>query len=896
MLIVRSKLNRPPVVDDYVVRSELIERLEAGSRLPLTLVSAPAGCGKTLLVSHWLSGRESRAAWLSLTGEESDPLAFVAHFVAAVRSVVGDACEETLNCLQHEDTSLPLLGGILSNDLDALAEPLVVVLDGYQCIGSAETHALLDRLLAHPPRALRLVILTRRDPPLALGTLRVHGLLCEIRDRLFHFSKRESINLIERCAGRRLSEGETACVQDITEGWPLGVRLAGISLRQGGRLDDPAYGLNGAAPLVDAYFSEDVLAQQAEGIREGLLATAVVGRFCASLYAALVGEPSGTGDGRLGPEVFRRVVDAGDLPCQAIDEQGQWLRYHRLFRGFLLRQLHRRHTPEMIAELHRRAASWWEANGQLAEAVPHVRAAAGEAAVARLLVRHSGALLDRHRRHELAHCLRLLPPDAVEQTPALLLLKAWLMHHQGRHVETPAVLDRIDALLGKEAPASLVAPSVSAGLAGGVSALRSVQAYLNGQPEAAMVCAERALQQMPPDFQQALVLAQTVIAASRQMAGDLTGAREYLRSALLEAAGPVAVCQDQLAAALCFIEWMAADLSALQWTANQTFPLTDTPSGGSGNVALGRYFVGIVHYQRNELAKAEAALLPALAADCAPLLGYRSEISFALAAVYQALGQADRARGIVDDLCRHLEQNEDLPALFRARAYQADLALRQGRISDAGNWAHSFDPGPVQFAYRFFSAPHLTLVRVWLAERSAESLDQAGQLLRLLEAQLSAGNNVRFLIEVLALQALLASAQGDQMATGERLARAVALARPGGLIRVFVDLGQDLVRPLKRLELAKHAPRYVAQILCALNDEWLLSAGRRQAGGPLTRRELKILKLLAVRLSNVEISEELCISRATVKRHTQNIYRKLCASSRREAVTRASSLNILSDL
>ncbi len=896
VLIVRSKLNRPPIVADYIVRREMTERMEAGSRLPLTLVSAPTGYGKTLLVSHWLSGRAGMAAWLSLTREASDPLSFVAYFVAAVRGTIGDACQATLDCLQQGRPSLAILGGTLSNDLEGLPEPLVVVLDDYQCIESSETHALLDRLLAHPPRALRLVVVTRRDPPLSLGTLRVRGLLSEVRAQLLEFTKQESVNLIERCAGRLLSESETACVQECTEGWPVGVRLAGMSLRQGGRLDDPAFGFTGAARLVDAYLSEDILARQGETIRQGLLATAVVSRFCASLYDALAGEKGEADDRQARAEAFMRVVAGGDVPRREVDEEGQWLRYPRLFRGFLLRQLHRQHTAGTIAGLHRRAASWWEANGQLAEAIPHARAAAGEAAAARLLVRHATTLLDRHRRQELARCLRLLSPDAVAQTPTLLLLKAWLMHHQGRHVETPAVLDRIEALLGTDPSPALVDSSDLAGLSGSVLALRSVQAYLDRQPAAAAACAARALQQLPADCPHARVLAHSVTAASRQMSGDLTGAREYLRSVIVDATGPVATCQAPLAAALCFIEWMAADLSALLWTANQAFNLSDMNFGGAGNLALGRYFVGIAYYQRNELAKAEAALLPASAPDCAPLLGYRSEISIALAAVYQALGQADRARGIVDELCRHLEHIEDLPALFRARAYEADLALRQGRVADAGKWARSFDPGPVQFAYRFFNAPHLTLARVWLAERSAESLDQAEQLLRLLETQMTAENNVRFLVEVLALQALLACTQGDQIATGERLARAVALARPAGFIRVFVDLGQDLVRPLKRLELARDAPRYVAQILSALNDEWLLSAGRRQMGDDLTRRELKILKLLAVRLSNVEISEELCISRATVKRHTQNIYRKLCASSRREAVTRARSLNLLSDL
>jgi len=380
------------------------------------------------------------------------------------------------------------------------------------------------------------------------------------------------------------------------------------------------------------------------------------------------------------------------------------------------------------------------------------------------------------------------------------------------------------------------------------------------------------------------------------MSGDLVGARQWIHEALARAPGPIDVCQAPLVASLCFIDWMAADLAALQWTASQHSSVAGNHFGSHGTLALGCYFHGLVHYQRNELALAEATLLPALAAQQhVPLVGCRSEISLVLAAVYQAQGQADRARQVVEAVCQRLRRNGDFSTLFRAQACQADLDLRQGRIDQAREWARNFDPGPFQLVYRFFNAPHLTLARVWIAEGSADSREQAGRLLQLLEAELAAGHNVRFLLEVLALQALLQHSQGDEGAAADLLGRAVLLAQPGGFIRLFVDLGQDLVQPLKRLNPDQGNARYVGQILAAFNDDWLVSAGRQQVGADLTRRELKILKLLAVRLSNIEISQELCISRATVKRHTQNIYRKLRASSRREAVIRARTLNILAD-
>ncbi len=225
--IVRSKLRRPRVPGDLVVRNELLTLLEAACDLPLTLVVAPAGYGKTTLLSRWLDGREGAAAWLSLDADDSDPIVFVSYLLAAVRSAIPDACAETLGCLTgRQQVPLSALAGSLSNDLEALPASLLLVLDNYHRIDSAQTHALLDRLLAHPSSHLRLVVAARRDPAWSLAALRVGEAISEICLRDLQFSKRETAILIERCAGRAVSGDLLDCLQERTEGWPVGVRLA----------------------------------------------------------------------------------------------------------------------------------------------------------------------------------------------------------------------------------------------------------------------------------------------------------------------------------------------------------------------------------------------------------------------------------------------------------------------------------------------------------------------------------------------------------------------------------------------------------------------------------------------------------------------------------------------
>ncbi len=881
----RSKLQRPRVVADFVARDELQRRLEDASMMPLTVVAAPLGYGKTSLVAHWLEGRVGRAAWLSLDAGDSEPQAFIRCLVAAVRSALPGACSETFACFAAQPLPpLAVIAAVLGNELDDLAEPLILVLDDLHCIENRATYALLDSLLLRPPHHLHLVLIGRRDPLLSLGALRVRGALNEIGPHDLQFSRQQAAEIIERGAGSEVSAAAVQRLHERSGGWPAGVRLATLALRQRGAAADPAAGFAGGAPMVGQYFQDAVLSPQPEAVRALLLRTALVDCFCASLCDALAADAAGGQD--LSGTRFMDFVRSGSVVACPVDDAGEWYRYHPLLREFLQCRLAAQMDVPAMQQLHLRAAAWFAEHDRLEEAVGHELAGAGAAAAGHLLAAQSDRLL-QHRQHlRLARCLRLLPADAVEADPELLSLKAWLLHQQGRLLETAAVLDRIEVLLERAGAQAQVAALVR----GRLLALRSMQGYLEGSGEAAARCAAQALASLPAECIDERVVAESVIAGARQLAGDLAGARQSIDEALAQAPGPIARCQAPLLAARCFIDWMAADLSALNLVARQDQRVAGAP-WGSDDGGLRGYFLGLVQYQRNELALAEQTLLSAPATA----VGQRTEHSFLLAAVCQALGQASRANAIIDAACEHLRQQDDLHALQRAYACRAELALRQGQLALASAWAASFDPGPLHFAYHFSSAPHLTLAKVWIAEGSSEGREQAARLLQLLERELAARHNIRFLIEVLALQSLLQYGLGDEAAAADLLGRAVALAQPGGFVRLFVDLGQQLLPPLRRLKLDRSDSRYLGQILAAFDDDWLACSGRQEPRADLTRRELKILKLLAVRLSNVEISEELCISRATVKRHTQNIYRKLRASSRREAVVRARTLNILLD-
>jgi len=392
------------------------------------------------------------------------------------------------------------------------------------------------------------------------------------------------------------------------------------------------------------------------------------------------------------------------------------------------------------------------------------------------------------------------------------------------------------------------------------------------------------------------------------MVGDLGQAHQVVYDALAQDSTPTnSTYHTRLLFSLCFVDWMAADLPAVKRTARHTLE-TCGEFGLRESSAVGHYFVGITQYEQNELSAAEASLVPVVTDPIVSNMEYLAQTAFALALVYEARGQADKARETADFIGDYMLKVRNTDQMALARAFQAELALRQGRLAEAVEWAAQFDPHPFLPMYRFY-APQMTLAKVLVAQRSEDSREQADDLLMRLEEYLARTHNTRFLIEVLALKALLRAAQGEESAALDTLGRAVALAHPGGSVRLFVDLGPEIAGLLNRLDLDEEGRRYVGRILTACRDDLQartgttpehavqteVSAGRQPLHIRLTQRELEILGMLAKRLSNKEIAGQLYISPATVKRHAESIYDKLGVRGRREAAAKAREVGILSE-
>lgn len=901
--IIRMKLHHPRLADDIVIREQLHADLEQSSGSQFTLVSAPAGYGKSTLISSWLARHNSPSAWLSLDESDSDIHTFLLYGIAAVHTIFPDSCQETLMQLKAKELLKPeLLAGIFANDLEALADSFIFVLDDFHRIQGTAVPELLDSLLAHPPDNLSLIILSRRDPPLSLGALRAHAVMSTIRARDLRFTKAEAHTFLKRASGRPLTEKTLMFIYETTEGWAAGLRLAAGVLRNRHEEDAFAHHFSGDILQIKDFLAKEVISYQLPTARDWLRKTAILDHFCAPLCEAVCADQDcEEGKALCGPDFIQLIIDSG-LPYSALDERRMWYRYHHLVQEFLKRELEIKTEPEERAKLHRRAATWLESQGFLEEAIRHFLRAGDPAAAGRMIVRRQRTIFNGEQWHRLAQWLRELPAETVGSEPELLLLETWLLVFRGEDSAACASLDRLEALTAGE----MQNAGSSEPLLGSISAIRSRLSYVEAQAESAKEHAENALAWLPSDYYSERGYALVHLAGAYQMRGDLKKAHQIIYDALTGASKPPVILQSRLLSALCFLDWISADLSTLQQTAAAHIELGIKYNLAESS-ALGQYFNGIVHYARNKLSDAETYLLQIVGDSKIPNLEFFIDGTLALASVYQARGQVAKAKETVESLYTRLLKIGNIQGLADTQAYQAELALLEGNVAEAFSWAQQFDAEPLRPMYKFY-APVLTLVKVLIAEGSTQSHERAASLLNRLETFFGRTHNTHFLVAVHALKALRCGVQGDQVAAEEDLHKAITLAQPGHLIRVFVDLGSGLIRPLHGLNLDDEGQRYVGQILAAFRDTGTqsnvpnkqsvamnASANHGPLPEALTRRELQVLAMLAKRLSNKEISAQLFISPATVKRHSENIYIKLGVHNRRDAVAKASALDLFSD-
>ncbi|MDH3556733.1 MAG: LuxR C-terminal-related transcriptional regulator [Deltaproteobacteria bacterium] len=905
--LIRTKLNRFPIPEGHVHRPRLLERLEQNRQRPLTLVSAPAGYGKSTLVSCWLQMCASPHAWLSLDKNDNDLHLFLSYFLAAIQTMFPHAVSETMTLVNSPTLpSLSVLAGSLVNELDLIEQDFILVLDDIHRIREKSVYKLLTELLRHPPRSMHLVLIGRRDPSLALASLRAREQVTEVRLFELRFTMEETAEFLQIAMGGKINEAQTATLAEKTEGWVTGLRLACLSMLYRSDLDPKLLEPHVDAQFVMEYLFTEVFSLQPPEISQYLMGTAILDRFCGPLCEAVCAPGVDSSRRELGGRDFIAWLKKEHVFLIPLDTQSRWFRYHHLFQRLLGNQLKRHCSTEEINVLHSRASGWFAEEGLIEEALEHALAAGDIPTAIQLVAQHGHQLMDDQQWSRLERWLDMLPPDSVEENPEMLLLRLWSNHMRTAGFDVSALatqLEKIENLISTPPPNGSVKVEQ---IRSHCDALRSFQHYMGADGEVALKHARSACKNIPIHHKRARLRAHIFQVASYHMVGDLETGLSHYYNEVQENPNLSKGDQAMYLANLCFMYWIDADLISMLQTSENTLKIA-MDHRISEAIAFSLYFTGIACYHQNNLQSAEEKLASMVKDFYMYMQVIHTHGSFCLSLIYQAQGHPDKARERNRKMMEYAVDTGNQVVLRTTQAFEAELALRQGRLSEASNWAERFQPKSFLPPFAFYT-PQLTLVKILLAQDTTDSRRQAADLLDQLHDFLASIHYKKSLIEVLALQGLLHDTLGDASVAQEKIAKALALAEPGGFIRVFVDLGPQMADLLKRLHEQNVAVDHIEKLLAAFSyDEQVpvqevsksqaslaLAASPQFLEDPLTNRELDVLELLTQRLSNKEIAEKLFVSSETVKGHLKNMYPKLQVSNRREAVEKAKALGILS--
>ena len=889
--ILVTKLYILPPLPITVLRPRLIERLNESLHRKLTVISAPAGFGKTTLVSEWIAGCGRPVAWLSLDAGDSDPARFLTYLIASLQTVANDIGNGVLAAIQASPPLTAInefLLATLLNEIAAFPDPFILVLDDYHLIDSEPIDKALAFLLDHLPPQMHLVIATREDPSLPLPRYRARGQLNELRAADLRFTPDEAAEFLNRVMGLSLSADNIAALETRTEGWIAGLQLAALSMQ--GRHDIAGFiqAFTGSHHFVLDYLLEEVLFQQTESNQAFLLRTSILDRMCGSLCEAL--SPNTHGQQTL------ELLERGNLFIVPLDNERRWYRYHHLFGDLLRRRLGQYLSPGEINGLHLRASEWYEQNGLMIEAFQHALTG-GEFVRAARLAEEAWQGMDRN--FQVAAWLdwaKKLPGEVVLSRPNLCVQLAHAFSDVGDLESSETWLQNAEQAL-----AEMTDEVEIESLPANIALIRASNAQNEGDLRATIEYAELAIRLIPQDNSYLLAMAIITLGFTHWATGDLESSLQAMRvwmddmerlgNHIFAAAGAFALADMQV-----ILGRLNDAKKSLQRGIQRAAAL-----GPDAETVTAHHHLGLA-LLAHEQGDAEATIQHLqTAADLGrrtTLVDWQHRWGLAQARLMESAGEWDSALEWLNEAQRAYVK-VSIPVLEPIAARQARVYLKQGRLDKAQTWVQErgvFVGDEVRYLAEY---DHLTLAQVRLAEGSLTGVDGLlERLMALAETQKRIGS----VIEILLTQAQVHHAQGNWSNALAALERALMQAEPEGYLRAFVEKGEAMRVLLANFREKQTAPAlrsYVNKILAAFSSPANATsrpAMPNRASGiidPLTDRELEIIRLIADGKSNSEIGRQLYLALSTVKGHNLRIFDKLQAQNRTEAVARARELGLL---
>ena len=918
-LLVETKLLVPQSHRELVPRGRLAAILERASTCALTVVSAPAGFGKTTLLTELAAALAQGAgrhaiAWVSLDERDADRRRFWSYVLHAVERTSPGAAASALDLLDSARASHEGVIVALVNELSVHPGEVTLVLDDYHLVDGPEVANDVALLLDHRPPQLHLVISTRADPALPLARLRARGELVEVRAKDLRFTRDEAAAYLNGIHGLDLSAADVSSLEGRTEGWIAALQLAAASLRD--RDDKAAFisGFAGDNRFVVDYLADEVLDRQPVELRRFLLETSVLDRLSGPLCDAVTGQAGG--GSRL------EALERRNLLIVPLDDQRLWYRYHRLFADVLRARLLAEPSIDVSA-LHRRASTWFEQVDETDAAVRHA-VAAGDLDRAADLVEMAAPALRRQRREGMIRgWIDVIPDDVVQRRPVLAGIFVAALMADNDFAGVAKRLNDLDAVLAGPPDRVVVRDAVEAErLPALIATQRAGLAMVSSDLAGTISDAERAVALAGADDLLTIAAARALKGLASWASGDLQSAYEAYTAAAddLAAAGHVA---DVLGCTVTLVD-LALTLGRLadaRSLATKALDLARVATAGGvvrGTadmwVALGR----VAWQYGDAAASAEHVHRAAELGEGAGLPQHPYRWRVAMADLRASLGDWTGADALLEEAER-LYVGDFSPNVRPVGAIRARLLVRAGDLAAARRWATERGLSAHDDLGYAREYEQITLVRILLAEHALSgdplTVTDAMHLLARLQEATELGGRIGTAIEVAVLAALARDAAGDTGRALEELRRAVRLAQPEGWVRVFTDDAMGLRGLVDEVAHFDGDRRFLADLRGAVLASASPAGGsppgprsgspQSRDGGravredprpayiePLSERELEVMRLLGSDLDGPAIARELSVSLSTVRTHTQHIYAKLGVNNRRAAVRRAHQLDL----
>ena len=907
--LLSTKFYIPRIRSTLVPRRRLIECLNTSLRGKVTLLSAPAGFGKTTLVSEWVQHLGRPVAWLSLDKNDNDLTRFLTYLIAALQRIAEDIGIDIQAALgESQSPKYEILLTRLVNEIDAIPEKFILILDDYHLIEAETVNNALSFLIEHQPASMHLVISGRSDPLLPISRLRVRGELGEIRARDLRFTEEEAAIFLKNLMGIDLSPEDIAVLEEHTEGWAASLQLAALSMQ--GREDRREFiaAFSGSHRYVIDFLADEVMSRQPEDVQIFLRRTSILERFCAPLCDAVVkGELSGnTG--------IIDYLEHANLFLIPLDDQREWYRFHHLFSDFLRMQL-QKVEPDSIPEFHRRASQWYEAKGLMDEAIQHALAGGDQESATRLVERIAGSLVVRRYSKSLLNWVNQLSPETTQNFPMLCIWHAWATFFLGQSDAVEPILEIAEANRGK-------APDIP--IRGYTTTVRAYLANLMGDFRQAIKLSRQALEQLSeaPSTKDTLIFqgaALIWLGVNHRILGDIDTARDLFTEAvkLNEDAGSIYAALSAVAqsANIAVIQGRLHKAEEIYQEGFQIVKrwLNEQGEEQSSLVAAGELHLGLgkLLYQWNDLPGAAPLIRRSVdlfelggdqgRIDGYEILAYLNQAESDYEAAYKLLGIISSIKDEFpvrrinsspepgfEQLCILLSQvRPEMSHLLTDVAHRVEImGLRSDDEIDFSSTGYAHE-----YKYSDLSRALIAL------DRASEALPLLERLTDGARSMGRVGDEIRYLV----LKAMAHHSLENIPSALDYLSRALVLAEPQGYVRLFVDEGPPMAHLLYEALSHGIAPDYVQRLLAAflqIETEPSIPPGPQFPDGdwiePLTERELDVLKLIAEGLINQEIGDKLFLSLNTIKAHTRSIYGKLGVNNRTQAVSKARSLGIIS--